>query len=151
MAAFGQIWGGLGSGASILGTVGTWTPAVSATVTPGTPAYNVQVGSYEIIGRQVTARFHIELSGWTGSPSGSVLVTGLPVAATATANDHGYCVIGFYIASGLASLNYGLTGFITPGESQVRITQNGNVSSATLTTAQAGTGLNLWGMAIYRT
>jgi hypothetical protein len=67
---------------------GTWLPVVTASVTNGTPVYSIQVGSYEIIGRQVMARFTIALTGWGGTPSGSVQIS-LPVPSINISNEFG--------------------------------------------------------------
>ena len=53
-----------------IGSVGTWTPAVTASSTAGTPTYTTAVGSYVKVGNYIYAKFDIVLSGWTGSPSG---------------------------------------------------------------------------------
>lgn len=98
-------WGSLGSsGASATGAFSncalmrglmnfscSWTPTVITSGTAGTPAYTVHSGSYSVQGQNVTARGTIILSGWTGSPTGNVSISGLPLFSTATANDYGNC------------------------------------------------------------
>ncbi len=130
-------------------TATTWTPAIGTDATSGTPAYTDQVGSYEQIGRQVTARFRIRLSGWTGSPTGNVQINGLPVASSNTANDTGVCFGAFYGVTGLAALNYGISGLITPGTSSVILFQSGTAGSISITAAQAGTTFFIIGMCNY--
>lgn len=143
-AAFGQ------QISSNLGYVATtWTPTVTTDGTAGTPAYTTQVGSYEQIGRQVTVRFSIVLSGWTGSPSGSVQIGGLPVAAANVANDYGHCQTTFYSVTGLAALNYGITGLITPNTSVVTLKQSSNTVSGNVSAAQAGTTAQFFGFCTY--
>lgn len=127
----------------------TWTPAVTASSTAGTPAYSVQVGSYEQIGRQITVRFTITLSGWTGSPSGNISITGLPVASASATNDNGVCHLSNYTVSGLASLSYGMTGEIAPNTSVINLYQNSNSGTVAVTAAQAGTTPTLVGMCSY--
>jgi hypothetical protein len=132
-------------------TATTWTPAVTTTSTAGTPAYTTQVGSYERLGRQVTVRFDITLSGWTGSPSGNVEISGLPVAAANTSNDYGTCAISNYAVTGLAASNIGITGLIAPNTSVIILYQNSNTASSLITAAQIGTTATLIGFCNYHT
>jgi hypothetical protein len=132
-------------------TPGTWTPAVTAAGTAGTPAYTTQVGSFEQIGREVHVQFTIVLSGWTGSPAGNVTITGLPSAATATANDNGGCVITQYTVTGLASTNYGIDGVIAPSATAITLYSEGNTGTANVTAAQTGTTPTLIGFCVYHT
>lgn len=129
----------------------TWTPTISTDATPGTPAYSIRVGSYEQIGRQVTVRFTVSLSGWTGSPTGNVVLTGLPVAAANTANDYGACWISFYTVTALAVSAVGLTAVIVANTSQIAFDQNGLTGTANLTAAQAGTTFFVIGGCSYHT
>lgn len=128
---------------------GAWTPGVTASSTAGTPAYTTQVGSYEQIGRLVHVQFKIVLSGWTGTPSGNVTITGLPGAATATVNDNGGCVVTSYTVTGLASTNYGIVGTIAPGTSAITLFSNGNTGTTNVTAAQTGTTPTLVGYCTY--
>jgi hypothetical protein len=100
----------------------------------------VQVGCYEIIGRQVTARFSITLSGWTGSPSGIVSVAlGSPLPAAANvANDNGQCFFSGYTVTGLEASNIGIKGQILPNTSAAILLQDSNTASSTVTAAQFG-------------
>lgn len=127
-----------------------WTPTVTTDATVGTPAYSVQVGSYEQIGRQVTARFAITLSGWTGSPTGSVQVGGLPVALANVVNDNGMCVISVYSVTGLTAAGAGVTGVIGPNTTTVLLRQSGVAGSASISAAQAGTTPTFFGFCTYR-
>lgn len=129
----------------------SWTPTVSTDATPGTPAYSIRVGSYERIGRNVRARFTVSLSGWTGSPTGNLVITGLPVASANTANDFGVCTVSFYTVTGLAASSFGLSGSVTANTSQISINQNQSTGVVALTAAQAGTTLFLIGSCDYHT
>lgn len=127
-------------------TFGAWTPAVTASSTAGTPSYNFSVGSYEETGRLVTVRFTVSLSGWTGSPSGNVSITGLPVASSNTSNDYGSCSLS--VATG-ASLTAGVAGYVIPNTSAIVLdypSTNNNV-----TAAQLGTLPILFGVCNYHT
>lgn len=136
-------------------SAGAWTPAVTSTGTVGTPTYTAQVGTYEIIGRQVTARFSLTLSGWAGSPTGNVLVAGLPVAAANVASDFGTCHIILYTltgaGAGLAASNIGITGFVTANTSQITLQQASNTATSNITTAQFGTTSTIIGICNYHT
>lgn len=129
---------------------GSWTPAVTASSTAGTPAYTLQIGSYEQIGRQVTVRFVIQLSGWTGSPSGNVTITGLPVPSANVANDNGACHFDVYVVSGLTTGGAGVNGFINANASVINVNQSANTGVSLLTAAQAGTTPEFFGFCSYR-
>lgn len=131
-------------------TAGSFTPTITTSGTVGTPSYTVQVGSYEQIGRQVTVRFSILLSGWTGSPTGNVLIAGLPVTSTNATNDYGSCYIGNYNTAGLAASSYGVGGLILTNSTNVLLTTNNNAATGTISPAQAGTTLNITGWCVYR-
>ena len=68
----------------------TWTPGVTTDGTDATGAtYTVQQGSYVITGSLVVTWFEITVSAWAGSPTGYVVVNGLPIANNAI--DTGQC------------------------------------------------------------
>ena len=130
---------------------GTWTPIVSTTGTVGTPAYTTQVGSYVKIGTMVYATFSLVLSGWTGSPTGAVLIGGLPVANSATANNFGAGILFFYSVAGLAASNYGIVGSVQPGQTVMALLSAGNTTTTNVSPAQAGTTPSFVGYVMYRT
>jgi|SRR5882762_437271 len=132
-------------------TAGSWTPAITTSATVGTPAYTFQVGSYEQIGRQVTARFSITLSGWTGSPTGNVSISGLPVSSANAANDFASCSIGFYTVTGLTAANVFVGAVINPNSSQIGLFQGSSTTSANITAAQFGTAGTVFGSCHYHT
>jgi len=117
----------------------SWTPALVAATTPGTPAYSVQVGSYTQHGSEVLVWFDVQLSGWSGSPSGALTITGLPVTATSTANDYGDCTLhSFQIANAAGAL----TGRVAPGSTAITlqfISAGGATSQSVLSAASVGT------------
>ena len=59
-------------------SAGGWVPTILGSTVAGTPVYVNQVGSYEQIGSQVTARFLVSVSALTGC-TGNALIGGLPV------------------------------------------------------------------------
>jgi hypothetical protein len=132
-----------------IGSVGTWTPAVTASSTAGTPTYTTAVGSYVKVGNYIYAQFDIVLSGWTGSPSGNVTITGLPFTATATASDNGGCDVTQYTVSGLTASNFGITGIIAPSATVVNLLEQGNAGTANVTAALTGTTPTLIGFCNY--
>ena len=70
----------------------TWTPGVTTNGTdPSGATYTVQQGSYVITGSLVVTWFNITLSAWAGPPTGSVVLTGLPIANNAI--DSGVCFV----------------------------------------------------------
>ena len=131
------------------GSVGSWTPAVTASSTAGTPAYTTAVGSYVRMGNYIYVQFKIVLSGWTGSPSGNVTITGLPFTATSATNDNGGCLITSYTVSALAATNYGLTATIAPSTTVATLFSDGNAGVTNLTAAEAGTTPTLIGFCNY--
>lgn len=134
------------------GAAAAWTPTITTSGTVGTPSYTTQTGSYEQIGRQVTVRFYVQLSGtWTGSPTGNVSVAGLPVASANTATDYGSCIISFYQVTGLAASNVGVTGFIAPNTSIINLFQASNTATTAITVAQFGVSGWVVGMCSYHT
>jgi len=130
---------------------GTWTPTITTTGTVGTPAYSVQVGSYEQIGRFVVARFNIQLSGWTGSPTGNVAIAGLPLTSTSTTNEIGTCNISQFAVTGLAANNFGVHGSVGTNTTQAFLQQQGSTGNSLVTAAQYGTTGIVIGTCFYRT
>lgn len=130
---------------------GTWTPTITTSGTVGTPAYSVQVGSYEQIGRLVVARFNVQLSGWTGSPTGNVSIAGLPFTSTSTANEFGTCNISQFLVTGLAANNFGVHASVSTGVTTALLQQQGNTGNSAVTAAQYGTTGVVIGACFYRT
>lgn len=150
-AACADLSNGTGTACSQSYTASTWTPTIVTNGTVGTPAYSIQVGSYEQIGRHVTVRFAISLSGWTGTPTGTVEISlvGAPTPTTTT-NDYGTCYTGNYIMAGAAG-NSGVTGYIAPSTTVALLETNAQTGSNALTAAIAGTAFQVIGACEYRT
>jgi len=129
--------------------VGTWTPTVTTDGTAGTPAYTTQVGSWDNLGRFIRASFTIVLSGWTGTPTGNILIAGLPFTSANNANDNGGCTITKYTVTGLAASNVGITGFIPINSTQIQLFSGGNTGTTQITQAQAGSTATLIGVCQY--
>jgi hypothetical protein len=78
----------------------TWTTSVTTDGTdPSGATYTVQTGSFVITGSLVVTWFEITVSAWPGTPTGNVVLTGLPVANNAL--DNGYCSLPNAIQVGL--------------------------------------------------
>lgn len=138
-------------GGSTLSTyvASTWSPAITGATTPGTgQTYTIQVGSYEQIGRAVTARFTIIMSS-VGTASGNLQLS-LPVAAANVTNDFGTCYVGIYALASSAALTYGVVGVITPNTSIVTLYTNGAVGQSQLSVANLGAAGQLAGTCFYR-
>lgn len=127
-------------------TATSWTPTLSTDATAGTPAYSVQTGTYEQVGKLVVAHFAIVLSGWTGSPTGNVQINGLPVA---DGSNYGSCSISRWAFTGLSALNYSIAALVNPGASVAILQQSGSTGTITITAAQVGTTPTIVGNCIY--
>jgi hypothetical protein len=99
---------------------GTWTPTLQGSTLGGTPTYTVQSGTWEKVGRMVTARFSVAVSA-LGGPTGNMQISGLPFTSVNAANDNGGCTI--HLMSGV-TLDAGyvtLTGIVAPNTSLVAL------------------------------
>lgn len=104
------------SGGFPIYNVGTWTPTLTG-VSSGSATLSTAVGSYEQIGRSVTARFVVITSNLNAF-TGGAQIGNLPFTVTNTANDTGGCFISFW--SGL-SLS---TGFVVVSGQPVQNSTN---------------------------
>ncbi len=103
---------------------GTWVPTVFGSSVAGAPVYSSQSGSYEQIGRQVTARFYIQTTALT-SISGLLRVGGLPFPCS----DVGFANISVF--SGWAKASYAcLGGQIDNASSYIRLIAVGQGQAA---------------------
>lgn len=72
---------------------GTWTPSLAGTTTAGTIVYSQgPIGTWSRSGNDVTAHFSLQTSS-LGTAAGNLVLNGLPLFNTATANDTGVCVV----------------------------------------------------------
>jgi hypothetical protein len=134
-----------GPGAQI---VSTWVPTLTATG-GGTFTYSTQLGNYVKSGRSVTLFFTITISGASGV-SGTVAVSGFPVAATSASGVQGGGALDNYSFS---LLPIHVTGEVPSGSSQMNLywhDRSGSTNSIGLmTTGQLGTSATLTGRISY--
>ncbi len=128
---------------------GTWTAAITTDGTVGTPAYSVQVATFTRIGRQVFFQFDIQLSGWTGSPTGNVSISGLPFTSANTTNNYGGCNINTYVIAGLGATYTYMTARVPWNDTKVSLLQTSTNGTAAVTAAQVGTTAILIGSGMY--
>lgn len=132
----------------------TWTPTLVGSVTPGTgQTYATQIGTCEVVGRQVTIRWFVSATS-LGTAAGNLQLSGFSSACgtpTTTANDFGACTVPYYNVTGLAALNYGIGGLINPSTTIVNLTEFNNTAAGNLTVAQAGSTVNFVGWCSYHT
>lgn len=134
-------------------TEASWTPTITTDATVGTPAYTAQIGRCERVGRQVTLRFSVILSGWTGSPSGNTFLTGFSSGCgtpNTTSNVNGACEIAFYAVTGLAASNFSVKARIDANTTLITLGQNSATGISSLTAAQAGSTPIFVGMCNYQ-
>ena len=65
---------------------GTFTPTVRGSGTAGTPTYAFQIGRYMQFNKQVFVQGHLGWSAISGSPTGNIVVGGLPFTSENTAH-----------------------------------------------------------------
>lgn len=117
---------------------GPWQPTLVGQTTPGTPTYTVQAGSFEKIGRQVTARFYVSI-GNLGGMAGTVSIGNLPYPNNGTVNDFGTCSINLYTGITMTAGYTTVSGLL--GLSASTATLYGIGPGMALTTLQATTNV----------
>lgn len=136
-----------GGTSNLLFDSGTWTPGMTTNGTAGTPAYSTHVGSYEINGKLVVAHFNISTSGWTGSPTGSLLMTGLPF--TSGSSEIGACYFEQWGGPILGS-GYTFLGAQVPVNStQPLLVESGSAIASNSVAIGAATAMTLFGFCEY--
>lgn len=104
-----------------------FTPAVEGTTTAGTATYNFQVGAYSRIGNVVFFQTRLSWGGHTGT--GSMIVTGLPVTASATTALSTVAV--YFSALTLTGNEYKVEGFVNASSTSITLHEvGGGVFSA---------------------
>jgi hypothetical protein len=130
---------------------GTWTPTLQGSTTGGAPTYTVQSGTWEKVGRMVTARFSVAVSA-LGAPAGNMQISGLPFTSVNAVNDNGGCTI--HLMSGV-TLDAGyvtLTGVVAPNTSLVALQELGSGHAGQPTSVSVfAAATTLEGVVHYRT
>ena len=130
-------------------TSGSWTPTLLGSTGAGAPTYTIQVGSYEQVGRTVTARFVIAVTA-LGGPTGSMEIGGLPFPAANVANDHGGCFITFMSGVTFDAGYTMLTGVVVENTSIVGLRELGSgVAGQAVPVANFAAATSLQGTIIY--
>lgn len=62
--------------------LGTWTPTLLGSSTPGVGVYGSQTGIYITIGKFVYLQFYIAVNSWSTQPSGDIILSGYPAVGT---------------------------------------------------------------------
>ena len=103
---------------------GTWTPRLFGT-SGGSATYSKQVGSYEMNGYEVTARFHIVTSAMSGM-AGTMMIDGFPITSTMHTDEDGTCVLATMTGVTLTGGHTALTGLVTAGQGGATLIKTGS-------------------------
>lgn len=106
---------------STVTTEGTWTPVFEGATTAGTYTYGTQLGTYIQIGNMITATCNLINISTSSAGSGTIQITGLPSASSASKGIHvGSCTVTrFNTTAGVVNL----TAEIAAGTSVIVIKQ----------------------------
>jgi hypothetical protein len=107
---------------------GTWTPTYGGSTTDGSMTYTSQVGYYTKIGNLVTVNGRVLAGTVTTSPTGAMLIKGLPFTAASDTNNYS----GINIAFSNSWANAPLGGHTNPGATFINLKledANGNLVS----------------------
>ena len=138
-----------------MGQKGSWTPDLGGSAGNGTHDYSVQMGlySYSPITKRVDADFSITITtkDSSGTTSGNLRITGLPLTIKSTSNYRPVC----YLVYGALDLNvaggyYQAVGFGQSGTTRIDLLEVGdNVAAANLTAADFANGTLIRGSISY--
>src|SRR5579863_1736423 len=109
---------------------GTWTAAIVGSGTAGTFSYANQTGYYEKMGRHVSARVLMNVSGTSISPTGNLTITGLPFLANSASGDYGICSFGFVSNLTLDTNYLSFSGYVASGANVITPVENGSARGA---------------------
>jgi len=126
---------------------GTWTPVLSDGTNNAT--MDIQIGTYEKIGRQVTIRGYISTAS-LGSVSGNIQIAGLPFAASSDINSRSSMSAG-YGASFSITAGYSVGGQILPSGTSILLRLWGSASgtSPMQSTEWSATGFLIFSASYY--
>jgi len=120
---FGQLYGKIGGAGS-----SDFTPTISTDGTTGTVTYVTQTGRYTKLGTIRIVEFVIEISNWTGAPTGDVIIGGFPEAFALTSS------------CGTVGLYNKIT--LNAGHSQLALVGNSGSTYAYLYSSGSGAGVS---------
>lgn len=107
--------------ATTFGIEGTFTPVIAGSSTAGTQTYSVQVGTYTRIGNRVFFQLTVAITALDGAAAGGCRITGLPIAANATANNRASASIGLLANVSQTAAKIAFTAHIDAGASEIRL------------------------------
>jgi len=117
-------------------TIGTWTPTIIGSTTPGTQTYTVQTGAYIKIGKLVYINLLVAISAKDAGIAGDITIGGLPAVAEASPSLGALSVLaytGITMSANYTQIGAGVSG----GGSTIIIRQNGSAQTSS-TIAVAG-------------
>jgi hypothetical protein len=119
---------------------GNFTPCITGTISAGSNAYSVQVGTYTKIGNRVLFEIYVRLSASSGM-AGNLQVTGLPFTSNSLANNYSVCTTDF-IGVTMPSPSYSqIVSSLAPGQTSLNLLVEGTGVRMALAVAQlASTG-----------
>jgi len=102
-----------------------WTPTVSTDGTVGTPTYT-SAGYWQRFNNEVVETFQINVSAWTGSPTGHIQIGGSPWISSSTSTYLGNCLlsdIGGWTGGGGYTM---LVGYVSPNDTYIQFNELGS-------------------------
>lgn len=118
---------------------GTFTPFFTGSTTAGTIAYSLQSGKYTRVGNLIHGNLSITVSALTTSPTGNLLIGGLPFASNATDGNQSVA-IGSASLITLPASRVQLMGHIPVATTTIRLTGVASGLAATLLDASTSLG-----------
>jgi hypothetical protein len=108
---------------------GTFTPTAIGSGTAGTPTYTTQTGTYTKIGNTVNFRIYVASSSISGSPTGNLIVGGLPFTS---ASDNLSSVSITILSSMSLTAGYVLNGFVDSSQTRIDFRQYSTSGTTTV-------------------
>jgi hypothetical protein len=128
----------------------SWTPVLGGSGGTSGQTYSIQVGTYVVVDRLVTAWFNITLTA-KGTITTDCQIQGLPFTAQNVSNQFGVLVMTYW--QNLAANFSCLGGYVTPNTAVANLTgipAAGAASHAQLATASIANNTQLLGVVQYR-
>lgn len=103
--------------------IGTWTPDLSGTTTPGTFTYNVRAGTYTRNGNRILFEGSINAATRPVAATGFAIITGLPFTHTSTANSHSPVTLDTIDQVTIGGTTIQVTARIPPNQSYIELVE----------------------------